>query len=74
MPAAALVEWLHQASLVLDDVMDGSEVRRGAPTLHVATDVGSALGAFCWLLERLYTAAEGQPEAVREALLTVRVS
>jgi len=68
-PAAALVEWLHQASLVLDDVMDGSEVRRGAPTLHVATDVGSALGAFCWLLERLYTAAEGQPEAVREALL-----
>lgn len=68
-PAAALVEWLHQASLVLDDCMDGSAVRRGAPTLHEATDIATALGGFCWLLDRVRLAAMDLPEEVRETLL-----
>jgi geranylgeranyl diphosphate synthase type II len=32
--AAAAIEMLHNALLIHDDVQDGSELRRGKPTLH----------------------------------------
>ncbi|MCB9694820.1 MAG: polyprenyl synthetase family protein [Alphaproteobacteria bacterium] len=32
--AAARVEWLHQVSMVVDDVMDGAAWRRGSTSLH----------------------------------------
>jgi len=41
LPSAAALELLHTAFLVHDDVEDGSELRRGEPTLHVK--YGSAL-------------------------------
>lgn len=46
---ATFLELLHNALLVLDDIQDGSEERRGAPTLHrqrgipVAINVGSTM-------------------------------
>jgi geranylgeranyl diphosphate synthase type II len=36
---------MHNAFLVHDDVEDGSELRRGEPTLHAAWDVPSAINA-----------------------------
>jgi geranylgeranyl diphosphate synthase, type II len=47
--SAAALELLHNAFLIHDDVEDGSEERRGAPTMHVlhgvpiAVNVGDAL-------------------------------
>ena len=50
-PSAAGIEMLHNAFLVHDDIEDGSEARRGAPTLHrqlgtpLAVNVGDAMNA-----------------------------
>jgi len=42
-PSAAAIELLHNAFLVHDDIEDGSELRRGKPTLHRLRGVGVAL-------------------------------
>jgi len=44
-----LVEMLHAASLVVDDIEDGSEVRRGKPSLHQIYGMPVALNAGNWL-------------------------
>jgi geranylgeranyl pyrophosphate synthase len=46
---AAVVEGLHLGSLIVDDIEDGSTVRRGAPTLHEQIGVPLALNAGNWL-------------------------
>ena len=54
--AAAAIELVHVASLYHDDVMDGTEVRRGVATTHAkwGTDIAVLAGDFlfaraCWL-------------------------
>lgn len=50
--SAVALELLHNAFLIHDDVEDGSEERRGAPTMHIlhgvptAVNVGDALAVF----------------------------
>ena len=46
---AKLLEEMHGASLVIDDIQDGSTLRRGAPTLHQSYGVPVALNAGNWL-------------------------
>ena len=43
------VELLHAGSLIVDDIEDGSEERRGAPALHLAEGLPVALNAGNWL-------------------------
>jgi geranylgeranyl diphosphate synthase, type II len=43
--AAASIEMMHNALLIHDDIEDGSELRRGRPTLHLLHGVASALHA-----------------------------
>ncbi|WP_088280733.1 polyprenyl synthetase family protein [Ideonella sp. A 288] len=45
MPTAVAIELLHNALLVHDDIEDGSEQRRGIPTLHELHGVPLALNA-----------------------------
>lgn len=70
LPEAAAIEWLHQASLVLDDVVDESTLRRDGPTLHHATTVPFALGVAAYLLARLNGALRDLPPSSREYLVT----
>jgi geranylgeranyl diphosphate synthase type I len=44
-----VVEALHAGSLVIDDIQDASEVRRGQPALHVQIGVPLAINAANWL-------------------------
>ncbi len=39
------LEWLHAGSLIVDDIEDGSDTRRGQPALHVARGMPLALNA-----------------------------
>ncbi|WKG03127.1 polyprenyl synthetase family protein [Mycolicibacterium sp. HK-90] len=41
--AAVALELLHTASLVHDDIIDGSRFRRGQPALHCAADASTAI-------------------------------
>lgn len=43
--SAAAIELLHNAMLVHDDIQDGSEFRRGQPTLHMLHGVPLAINA-----------------------------
>ena len=46
---AQIIEAIHSGSLIVDDIEDGSEVRRGAPTLHLIYGLPKALNAGNWL-------------------------
>lgn len=54
LPVAAAIEWVHTASLVLDDIVDEAEVRRGAPALHRASSPPFAAGVAGWILARVF--------------------
>lgn len=47
--AAEAIEALHTGSLIVDDIEDQSEWRRGAPTLHLRYGMPTALNAGNWL-------------------------
>ena len=46
---ADVVELLHAGSLIIDDIEDGSTVRRGRPALHIQFGIPLALNAGNWL-------------------------
>lgn len=44
-----IIEGLHLGSMIIDDIQDQSEVRRGRPTFHRKYGIGIALNAGNWL-------------------------
>lgn len=58
---AVLMEYMHMASLVHDDVIDQANIRRNMPTLHRITDVPTAVHAANYMIVR---AMEWASEAV----------
>jgi hypothetical protein len=46
---ADTVEFIHAASLIVDDIEDGSSMRRGRPALHIQYGMPLALNAGNWL-------------------------
>lgn len=61
---AAAIELLHTASLVHDDIIDGSELRRGEPALYRATDPGTAILVGDLLIALALDASAARPEGV----------
>ena len=46
---ANVAELIHAGSLIVDDIQDGSTMRRGAPALHIRYGIPRALNAGNWL-------------------------
>lgn len=44
-----LVEFVHTASLIHDDIEDGADTRRGKPCAHITYGLDTALNAGAWL-------------------------
>jgi geranylgeranyl pyrophosphate synthase len=65
--AGVAVELLHMATLVHDDVLDGSALRRGRPTVFAAGGRGAATATGDFLFSRAFAelAAAGNADAVR---------
>lgn len=47
--AQDIVEAIHAGALIVDDIQDGSEIRRNLPTLHLQHGMPKALNAGNWL-------------------------
>ena len=52
MPLAVAVEYIHNFTLIHDDLMDGDEVRRGMRTIHVGYGMPTSVLAGDWLFSR----------------------
>jgi len=66
LPAAGAVEWLHQGSLVIDDVVDRAALRRGGATLHTATSVPFAAGVAAFVFARIHRALRAMHPSIRD--------
>lgn len=75
---ASVLEMIHIASLIHDDIIDGAKMRRGIPTINALLDPKKAVIAGDYLLSRamsLINGTEGQlPVAVANAFSRLVVS
>jgi geranylgeranyl pyrophosphate synthase len=61
MEGACAIEWLHQGSLIVDDLMDEADLRRGQASLHTLGTPSLALGAFGSIMSRLLETIASNP-------------
>ncbi|WP_418283991.1 polyprenyl synthetase family protein [Halorubrum sp. DTA46] len=62
---AAGIEFVHNASLVIDDIIDRSEVRRGTPSAWAEFGYGPAIVASDGLLGEAFALFSSEPRAMR---------
>jgi geranylgeranyl pyrophosphate synthase len=62
---ALIMELIHNVSLVVDDILDRSDTRRGKTTLHVRFGELSALMVSGYVVAEAYKLAAEDPQAVR---------
>jgi geranylgeranyl pyrophosphate synthase len=66
--AGVALELLHTSSLIHDDIMDESDVRRGRATVHVAYDISTAILAGDALIALAFRTLSGIPSPRRDRL------
>ncbi|HRI72762.1 MAG TPA: polyprenyl synthetase family protein, partial [Polyangium sp.] len=71
---AAAVEWLHQASLVIDDIIDRTDMRRGSPALHSITSPVFAGATTAFLLGKRLDSVRTFPDGAAAMLLDAELS
>ena len=54
-----LVEFVHTASLIHDDIEDSADMRRGKPAAHLTYGLDTALNAGSWLYFTAFASIEG---------------
>jgi geranylgeranyl pyrophosphate synthase len=69
---ALVIELIHNMSLVVDDVLDGSELRRGVPTLQAGFGRLHALMASGYLVADAFELVAGDPFATRHVAELLR--
>jgi geranylgeranyl pyrophosphate synthase len=69
---SALLELLHTGSLIIDDIEDDSESRRGLPSLHVAHGTPVALNAGNWIYFWAFKLVEHLPLGDAQQLSLMR--
>ncbi len=55
-----LVEFVHTASLIHDDIEDNADIRRGKPSAHITYGVDVAINAGSWLFFQASSCIENQ--------------
>ena len=74
LPLAAAVEWMHQGTLVLDDIIDAAAVRRGHTALHSATTDVFATGVAAFVLGRVLQACHGMHPDIRDYVVSAALA
>ncbi|NUW35567.1 polyprenyl synthetase family protein [Nonomuraea sp. SMC257] len=70
-PVAAAVELYHRASLILDDIQDNSDFRRGERTIHTTVGVGMAFNVAGIIRSMSYHVVDRSPELRAEDKLRI---
>jgi octaprenyl-diphosphate synthase len=65
LPIAAAVEWLHQGTLVIDDIIDTAELRRGHQALHSTTSPEFAVGVATFVFARVVRESHAMHPEIR---------
>jgi geranylgeranyl pyrophosphate synthase len=63
--SAAVLEMMHNVSLIIDDILDASPERRGKPTLHTRFGQLPALMASGYIVADGFRMSEGDPHDIR---------
>jgi octaprenyl-diphosphate synthase len=74
LPIAAAVEWLHQGTLVLDDIIDGASLRRGHAALHTATSASFATGVAAFVFARVVRCSHGMHPDIRRHVVGAAIA
>jgi octaprenyl-diphosphate synthase len=74
LPLAAAIEWLHQGTLVLDDIIDAAPVRRGHAALHAATSDVFATGVAAFVFGRVLRASHGMHGDIRRHIVGTAIA
>jgi geranylgeranyl diphosphate synthase, type II len=64
LPAALAIEVFHNFSLMHDDIIDESPLRRDHPTVHIKYDLNAAILSGDWMLVHTYELIAGYDSAI----------
>lgn len=68
-----LVEFVHTASLIHDDIEDGADLRRGKPAAHITYGIDTAINSASWLYFEASACIENQNISDKTKLLLYRL-